>query len=57
MQVAVKIHSSTDLATLPERLFSSVLSLMPGALMTLGELDLKTGAVTEKISVGHFFES
>ena len=46
MQALEQIHSTMDLAALPEKLFSAVGALIPGATLTLVQLDLKTGAVT-----------
>jgi DNA-binding CsgD family transcriptional regulator len=46
MQALEQIHSTMDLAALPEKLFSAVRALIPGATLTLVQRDLKTGVVT-----------
>ena len=46
MQALEQIHSTMDLKALPERLFSAVGALIPGATLTLVHQHLKTGAVT-----------
>jgi GAF domain-containing protein len=51
MRALEQIHSTTDATPLPERLFSALLALVPGAFFTLDELDLRTGQVTELTSV------
>src|SRR5690349_3350296 len=54
MQVVVQIHSTRDLAALPEVLFSAVKNLVPGAMVTYDQLDLKTGVATSISSADRF---
>jgi hypothetical protein len=55
MRVLEQIHSVMDLAALPEKLFSAITALVPGAVLTVDELDLTTGVVTELTSVERLF--
>ena len=55
MRALEQIHSTMDLAALPEKLFSAVTAVVPGAVFTLDELDLTTGVVTELTSVERLF--
>ena len=47
MRALAKIHSTTDLAVLPEALFSALEDLVPDALCSLDQLDLQSGIVTD----------
>jgi hypothetical protein len=42
MQALQQIHSTLDLDVPPERLFSAITALVPGAVSTIDELDLTT---------------
>jgi DNA-binding CsgD family transcriptional regulator len=55
MQTLKQIHSTMDLEALPEKLFSAVTALVPGAVFTIDELDVTTGVVTELTSVERLF--
>ena len=50
MQALEEIHSTMDLEVLPERLFSAIGTLVPGSALTIDQLDLKIGVVTELTS-------
>jgi hypothetical protein len=55
MRALEQIHSTMDLAALPEKLFSAVAAVVPGAVFTIDELDVTTGVVTELTSVERLF--
>lgn len=55
MQAVTQIYSTMDLFALPEKSFLAVRGLVPGAVFTIDELDVKTGAVTELTSAKFFF--
>jgi DNA-binding CsgD family transcriptional regulator len=55
MRALEQIHSTMDLEVLPERLFSAITALVPGAVSTIDELDLESGVVTEMTSVERLF--
>jgi hypothetical protein len=46
MRALKQIHSTMDLEVLPERVFSAITALVPGAVSTIDELDLESGVVT-----------
>jgi len=50
MRALEKIHSTMDLFAWPEKTFLAVRGLVPGAVFTIDELDVTTGAVTELTS-------
>ena len=50
MQALEQIHSTKDLCDLPQVLFSALKSLIPGAMVTFDQLDLKTRITTTQIS-------
>jgi len=50
MQALEQIHSTKDLCDLPQVLFSALKSLIPGAMVTFDQLDLKTRIATTQIS-------
>jgi len=50
MQALEQIHSTKDLCDLPQVLFSALKSLIPGAMVTFDQLDLKTRIATAQIS-------
>jgi len=45
-----EIHSTKKLSDLPQVVFSTLKSLVPGAMTTFDQLDFKTGKATTKIS-------
>jgi DNA-binding CsgD family transcriptional regulator len=47
MRALAKIHSTTDLAVLPEALFCALEDLVPDAGCSLDQLDLQSGVVTD----------
>jgi DNA-binding CsgD family transcriptional regulator len=55
MRALEQIHSTLDLDVLPERLFSAITALVPGAVSTIDELNVKSGVVTELTSVERLF--
>jgi DNA-binding CsgD family transcriptional regulator len=55
MQALEKIHSTMDLAILPEALFSALEELVPDAGCSFDQLDLQTGAVTDISNAKLFF--
>ena len=50
MRALEQIHSTKDLSDLPQVLFSTLKSLVPGAMVTFDLLDLKTERATTRIS-------
>jgi len=50
MQALEQIHSTKDLCDLPQVLFLALKSLIPGAMVTFDQLDLKTRITTTQIS-------
>jgi hypothetical protein len=50
MQALEKIHSTMDLSALPNSIYSALKGLVPGAMVTFDQLDLKSGVATTRIS-------
>ena len=50
MQALEQIHSTKDLCDLPQVLFSTLKNLIPGAMVTFDQLDLKTRIAATQIS-------
>jgi hypothetical protein len=50
MQALERIHSTRDIAEFPQVIFSTLKSLVPGAMVTFDHLDLKTNIATKRIS-------
>jgi hypothetical protein len=50
MRALEQIHSTRDITELPQVLFSTPKSLVPGAMVTFDHLDLKTNIATTRIS-------